>query len=286
MRIYDLTWIVVAVGALGAGPAWAQADAQRMANTVPRAVIAPLPGAAQPLPLQVFPSARDALREGIRNYNAGNKASAAQALEFAAGQGQMLALWKLGRMHSLGDGVPHDDLKAFEYFSKIADEFADETPGSQNAKVVSSAFVALGEYFRDGIKGSYVKANPARAFEMFQYAASYYGDPDAQFHLSRLYMEGRGAPKDMRQALRWAHLSADKGHFEAQLLLGQMMIAGHGIPRQVARGLMWITLARDGADPSRQAEIQDLHRKAFDAATQEDRDMAFVLIQRQANRNR
>lgn len=276
--------MVMLAGALGAGAAWAQ-DAARVTQP-PRAVIAPLPGAAQPLPLAPFSSARDALRAGVRNYNAGDKASAAQALEFAAGQGSALALWKLGKMHSAGDGVPQDDLKAFEYFSKIADEYADETPGSQNAKIVSSAFVALGEYFRDGIPGSYVKANPGRAFEMFQYAASYYGDPEAQYLLSRLYLEGIGAARDARQAARWAHLAADKGHVEAQMLLGQLMIAGTGVQRQVARGLMWLTLARDGAEAARQAEIAAIHRKAFDAASQEDRDAALVFLQRQISRAR
>ena len=37
---------------------------------------------------------------------------------------------------------------------------ADESPDSPNAAVVSSAFVALGGYFLDGIKGTYVAANP------------------------------------------------------------------------------------------------------------------------------
>jgi hypothetical protein len=146
--------------------------------------------------------------------------------------------------------------------------------------------VALGEYFRDGIEGSYVKPNAPRAFELFQYAASYYGDPEAQYHLSRLYLEGIGAPKDARQAARWAHLSADKGHVDAQMLLGRMMLSGTGMPRQVARGLMWLTLARDGADATRQAEITDMHRRAFDAASQADRDAALVLLQRQVNRGR
>src|SRR5215218_7733749 len=71
----------------------------------------------RPAPVVGFGSAREALRSGVRDYNAGNKAVAAQALEYAATQGDALALWKLGRMYADGDGVPHDDLKAFEYFS-------------------------------------------------------------------------------------------------------------------------------------------------------------------------
>src|SRR5918994_669991 len=103
------------------------------------------------------------------------EAGAARALEFAATQGDALALWKLGRMYANGDGVPHDDLRAFEYFSKIADENPDESPDSPSAVVVSSAFVALGTYFLDGIKNTYVKVNLGRAHEMFHYAASYFG---------------------------------------------------------------------------------------------------------------
>jgi TPR repeat protein len=254
-------------------------------KAAPRAVLAPSAGAAQAVPLAPFSSVRDAIRSGVKDYNAGDKIGAARALEFAAGQGHVLALWKLGKMHSIGDGVPHDDLKAFEYFSRIADEFADETPGTQNARVVSSAFTQLGIYMRDGIKGSYVKANAARAVELFQYAASYYGDADAQFELSRLYLQGQGVPKDARQAARWLNLSSEKGHVESQALLGQLMLSGaSGVPRQTARGLMWLTLARDGADPERHADIIDAHRTAFESASLEDREAALLYLQRQVNR--
>ena len=117
-----------AVGALlvACGAAWALDAAPR----------------PQPIaPVTTYGSAREALRDGMRDYNAGDKAGAAQALEYAATQGHTLALWKLGRMYADGDGVRHDDLKAFEYFSKLADENADESPDSPNASVVASAFV-------------------------------------------------------------------------------------------------------------------------------------------------
>ena len=187
----------------------------------------------------------------MRDYNAGDKAGAAQALEYAATRGHTLALWKLGRMYADGDGVDHDELKAFEYFSKLADANADESPDSPNAPVVASAFVALGGYFLDGIKGTYVTANPSRAREMFQYAASYFSDPHAQYNLARLYLDGTGVQKDPRQAARWFKLSAEKGHAASQALLGQLLINGDGVPRQSARGLMWLTLAREAADARR-----------------------------------
>jgi uncharacterized protein len=227
-----------------------------------------------------YGSVREALRTGMRDYNAGDKLGAAAALEYAAGQGHTLALWKLGRMYADGDGVEHDDLKAFEYFSKLADQHADESPDSPNATVVSSAFVALGGYFLDGIKGTYVSANPARAVEMFSYAASYFSDSNAQYNLARLYMEGTGISRDARQAARWFNLAAEKGHHPSQALLGHMLMNGQGVPRQRAKGLMWLTLAREAAaENGKDQWIESLYAEAFAAADEADRKLALALLE-------
>jgi TPR repeat protein len=240
--------------------------------------------ALAPIPMPKYGSAKEALRNGMRDYNAGDKAGAAQALEFAATQGHTLALWKLARMYAEGDGVQHDDLKAFEYYSKLADQNADESPDSPNAGVVSSAFVALGTYFLDGIKGTYVTANPTRAFEMFHYAASYFSDPNAQYSLARLYLDGTGVSKDPRLAARWFNLAAEKGHHPSQALLGHLLMNGQGAPRQRAKGLMWLTLAREAADPAKDAWISDLYDKAFQAATESDRKLALAYLEQYLQR--
>ncbi|KLK89532.1 exopolysaccharide biosynthesis protein [Microvirga vignae] len=242
----------------------------------------PLTPALAPVlaPSAKYGSVREALRTGMRDYNAGDKLGAAAALEYAAGQGHTLALWKLGRMYADGDGVEHDDLKAFEYFSRLADQHADESPDSPNAMVVSSAFVALGTYFLDGIKGSYVTANPGRAVEMFSYAASYFSDSNAQYNLARLYMEGTGVARNARQAARWFNLAAEKGHHPSQALLGHMLINGQGVPRQRAKGLMWLTLAREAAaENGKDQWIESLYAEAFAAADESDRKLALALLE-------
>ncbi|WP_245444148.1 tetratricopeptide repeat protein [Microvirga sp. KLBC 81] len=242
----------------------------------------PLTPALAPVlaPAAKYGSVREALRTGMRDYNAGDKLGAAAALEYAAGQGHTLALWKLGRMYADGDGVEHDDLKAFEYFSRLADQHADESPDSPNAMVVSSAFVALGTYFLDGIKGTYVTANPGRAVEMFSYAASYFSDSNAQYNLARLYMEGTGVARNARQAARWFNLAAEKGHHPSQALLGHMLINGQGVPRQRAKGLMWLTLAREAAaENGKDQWIESLYAEAFAAADESDRKLALALLE-------
>ena len=235
--------------------------------------------ARTPVPEKSYRSAREALRAGVRDYNAGDKEGAVRALEYAAGQGQTLALWKLGRMYADGDGVPHDDLKAFEYFSRIADDNTDDAPDAQNAGVVASAFTALGTYFLDGIKGTYVRANPERAYDMFNYGASYFGDPNAQYNLARLYLDGTGVDQDPRQAARWFNLAAEKGHRPAQALLGDLLVNGIGVPRQPVRGLAWLSLARAGAQGAKDGWIVELYDKAWTSASEGDRAAASADAQ-------
>jgi TPR repeat protein len=145
--------------------------------------------------------------------------------------------------------------------------------------VVASAFVSLGSYFLDGIKSSYVVANPERALELFQYAASYFGDPNAQYSLARLYLDGTGVDRDPRQAARWFNLAAEKGHHAAQALLGQLLISGEGVPRQRARGLMWLTLAKESADAKREPWIDSLYDQALGSATESDRRTATAFLE-------
>lgn len=233
------------------------------------------------MPLVPFTSAREALQAWFRDKSAGDQAGAIRALEYAAGQGHVAAQFKLGRMYGLGEGAPHNDLKAFEYYSRIADENADESPGTADGKLVASAFVSLGGYFMTGIKNTYVQPNASRAFDMFHYAASYFGDPDGQFSLARMYMEGVGTQKSDRQAARWLKLAADKGHVGARAVFGNMLLRGaDGVPRQSAQGLMWLTLARDGVEPDRDAWIVELHERALAEVSAVDREAAHLLLQR------
>jgi TPR repeat protein len=220
-----------------------------------------------------------AFRIGAQALRAGDTKSGILSLEYAAASGHPIAQWKLGRMYADGDGVKQSDLKAFEYFREVADAYADEAPGTPRARFVSNAFVALGCYYLDGIPNSSIKSDPDRAREMFTYAASYFGDADAQYQLGRMYAEGTGGVKDVRQAARWLQLAATKGQYQAQALLGAILFKGDAVPRQAARGLMWLTLARDAATPQ-ETWIVELQKQAFNEANDQDRAAALAFIER------
>jgi TPR repeat protein len=200
------------------------------------------------------------------------------SLQYAAEGGHPVAQWKLGRMYADGDGVTQDDLRAFEYFSRIANAHAEDSPSAPQSAVVANAFVALGRYYLNGIPNSTIKSDPERAREMFSYAASYFGNADAQYDLARLYLRGVGTSRDdFRYGARWLGLAAQKGQHEAQALLGQMLFNGDQLPRQAARGLMWLTLARDGAPD--ESWIKDSYNKAFSKASEDDRAMALQMLE-------
>jgi TPR repeat protein len=201
------------------------------------------------------------------------------SLQYAAEGGHPIAQWRLGRMYADGDGVAQDDLRAFEYFSRIANQHAEDSPSAPQAAIVANAFVALGRYYLNGIPNSKIKADTERAREMFSYAASYFGNADAQYDLARLYLKSAGSSRDdFRYGARWLGLAAQKGQHQAQALLGQMLFNGDQLPRQAARGLMWLTLARDSATTD-EIWIRDSYSKAIAKASEEDRAMALQMLE-------
>ena len=236
---------------------------------------------APPAPAAAFVNPQQALGKYIEGYRAGNPGSSIEALRYAAEGGEALARWKLGSMYAAGDGVPHDDRIAYDYFLKIIEDYDDSTPASRQRGVIASAYLALGAYALSGIPNSRVARDPSRAAEMFTVAATEFGDPHAQYNLGRMYLDGDGIPRDARRGARWLKLAADKSHVEAQAVLGHLYFTGaEGIQRQRALGLMYLTLARDAvADRKKDKWIADLYDNASKAANDLDRQAALIYLE-------
>jgi TPR repeat protein len=243
-------------------------------RATPLAAVPVAPLAANPRPATPF----EAFRSGTQALRAGNTAQAVNELEYAADQGMPAAQWKLGRMYADGEGVQKNTLRAFEYFSRLTKTHGDDVPGTPQARFVANAFVSLGQYYLEGIPNSSVKSDPDRAREMYWYAASYFADPDAQYHLGRLYLDRNAGARDPRQAAKWLGLAAKKGQYQAQALLGAMLFKGDDLSRQAALGLFWLTLAKDGARPD-EAWIAETYSNAFAQATDNERTMAYKYLE-------
>lgn len=231
--------------------------------------------------LETYATPRAALKAGLEGFGLGDSASAIEALKIAAEGGELLAQWKLAKIYASGDGVPRDDLKAYQYFVQIVKSYDEDSPDRRNAAIVSSACVALGVYSLNGIENSAVVADPERALRLFQYAATNFGDANAQYNLARMLLDRASAGTDELKALRWLALAAEKGHVQAEALLGQLLFAGHeGIRPQRGLGLMWLTLARDAAaDSDNDKWIIDLYEKAVASANDADRREARTYLE-------
>ena len=234
-------------------------------------------GADDPPP---YASATEAYRQGVKALKAGRPATALPALEYAALRGVLGAQVKLARAYASGREVPKDDAKAFSYFEQIADQQADISPSSPIAKYAAEAFVALGQYYLDGIPSRPLAANPSYAVDLFRHAASYFGNAEAQYRLARLYMNGTGVEKNVGLAVNWLAIAAKKQHAASQATLGEILWRGQDVRERRARGLALIILAHENAlaNGKEPQWIGALYREAFGNSDQPTRKDAKALL--------
>jgi len=198
------------------------------------------------------------------------------ALEEAADAGQPIALWRLGVMYEKGEGVQQDRTKAFLYFRELANENADTPPKSVGADIVAQSFLKIGEYYREGVPDAGVKADNLLSRKLLLHAASYFGDPDAQFKVGQLYLDENEFGYSPLQSARWLSLASRKGHPAAQATLGDLMFNGEGIDADPVEGLMWLTLAsRHAGGTDDEHWIEELHERALSVASPDQRQQAI-----------
>lgn len=221
---------------------------------------------------------RAAFAAGTSAYYSGDVQTALQALEAAAEGGHAVARWKLARMYAVGDGVTEDDARAFTYFSQIANAHAEDRPDTPQARFVANAFVAIGAYYTNGI-GGILAPDHYRSRQIFSYAASYFGDAEAQYHLGVMLLNGQGGDVDVRQAGRWLRLSALKGHVGAQLHLGELLYAGaEGMRASPADGLKWLLIAGEFANsPDDRIRVRNVQERYFALADADLRSRALQM---------
>ena len=175
-------------------------------------------------------------------------------------------------MYAEGDGVAQNDYEAYKFFSEIANQ--DVELGSPEESYVSDALVALGDYLKSGIPGTPVGADPIAAQEYFMRAAATYRNPNAQYEMGKMFLNGEGGVKaSAKQAGRWLQLAAEKGHAGAQATLGNLLFHSG----KVVRGLAMMTAALERAAPIDQPWIRGMQEEAFALAPEADRRTAIAL---------
>lgn len=199
------------------------------------------------------------------------------ALEAAAEAGEATALWRLGVMYENGEGVKQDQVRAFGYFARIANEHADTPPKSLEADVVAQSFVKVGEYYKSGLPDAGITVDNRRTTALWLHAASYFGDADAQYRVGDRYLNDDDMGNSPLQGARWLQLAATKGHVLAQAKLGDLLFQGReGITPQPQEGLIWLNIATIGALGTQdEAIVTELLSRAMSIATPEERTHAI-----------
>jgi TPR repeat protein len=93
-------------------------------------------------------------------------------------------------------------------------------------------------------------ASAKRAYEAEDYATAFkqltplagQGNADAQFILGKMYLMGRGVPKDPDQGMKWLKAAGTQGNADAQFFLGSVYLLPH---RNIAEGVKWLRLAAE-----------------------------------------
>ena len=86
------------------------------------------------------------------------------------------------------------------------------------------------------------KENYQKAYKKWKPLAEK-GNPDAQFGLGYMYLQGKGVVLDYKKAMKWFRLAAEQGDSDAQNNLGLMYAVGNGVVGDPAYARMWFEIA-------------------------------------------
>jgi TPR repeat protein len=75
------------------------------------------------------------------------------------------------------------------------------------------------------------------------------GDPEAQFALARLILNGSDRALSHEKAFGWVRKAASQGLIKAQALLGSMYFRGVGTPQDFPKAVSWYLKAAEQGDP-------------------------------------
>ncbi len=114
--------------------------------------------------------------------------------------GNKLAQFTLGYLYETGKGVATDSKKAVKWYRRAA----RPTRGMSHIDVAPVGTQALG------------RVTPV------QTGPEIPGNPDAEYRLGLMYLEGRGVQESRDKAARWFRRAAQKGHDQAAAALEEL----------------------------------------------------------------
>jgi TPR repeat protein len=159
--------------------------------------------------------------------------AALESLRFLAGEGDSAAYYALGLLNRDGLGVPRDSRKARQAF-RWAGENGHILALFAAADMDADEAAALAGYGR-------VSRLAQSALDLETGGGS---RAAAQYWIARLYLSGAGGlEQDAVAAARWLKGAAISGLDVAQYELARLYLDGRGVPRDRGRALAWLEAA-------------------------------------------
>jgi TPR repeat protein len=232
-----------------------------------------------------YASPQAAFEQGLGAYKSGYYEIAIPALEEAATKGPELnrffAEFYLARIYSDNSGALTDHRKAYLLFQKLAEDNVDADPDDgRRAPFVAKALTALAGYLQRGVAEIGVRPNPERAVEYLQYAATFFGDKDAQFELAKHYLSGNSSGEDVKRGKHYLSVLSEEGHAGAQALLADLFWRGKYVAKDERQALALITVAVENAPAHERIWIEDIYHNIFCGTSQGTRKQADGFVAR------
>ena len=120
---------------------------------------------------------------------------------------------------------------------------------------------------------AYEKGDYGTALQIF-IAVAEKGDLVAQFHLAKMYREGKGVSKDYKAAVKWFNLSAAQGNAVAQYHLGVAYSFGLGVVPDYEIALKWYLKSAEQGNAFAQHHLSLLYY--FGNGVPEDKMYAYM----------
>ena len=154
-----------------------------------------------------------------------------------ADQNDGVALMQLAIAYEHGRGVEPDTALAMQYYLRAGEAG------------ISDGYAYLGDFYRNGT--STVKADSARAFELYQMAAAIEDDNAAGlYYVGDSYLRGIGVEKDTLSALPYFRDAAKVGSYRSMAVIGDYYNYGWpGVERSGDTALAYYYEASKGDDP-------------------------------------
>ncbi|MDD2779693.1 MAG: tetratricopeptide repeat protein [Candidatus Methanomethylophilaceae archaeon] len=183
---------------------------------------------------------------GMMHYFSERKDSGSALRRFvqAAEAGDVTSMYMAGVMYEEGDGTPADTAEAEKWFALAADmgvpeakfrlasiyrERKDAEGHREKAEALyrESAQCGMTEAMFNLAAMLCERGDHAGAVGWYRSAAEK-NDPDSQFFLGMMYLEGKGVMKDPKEGITWLRVSADNGNEMAREVLAKAGKDRHG----------------------------------------------------------